>query len=123
MIRIKYLRERERMTQGQLAEKIGSSTANISKYELEQTEPNLTILKKLSDLFDVSIDYIIGLTDNPTKPKNNMFQPTFDSDKAESDFLYIMGSDGTRKKLHVPPEKVERFRKLIEAGLPEIFEE
>ena len=58
--RIKYLREKNGFTQKDIANKLGMEPAAISKYELDMREPNIEALKKLSSIFNVSIDYLLG---------------------------------------------------------------
>ena len=60
--RIKYLREKNGLTQKDIATKLGVEPAAISKYELDMREPNIEAIKKLAILFNVSIDYLLGRT-------------------------------------------------------------
>ncbi len=60
--RIKYLREKQGLTQKDIATKLGLEPAAISKYELDMREPNIEALKKLATIFNVSIDYLLGRT-------------------------------------------------------------
>ncbi len=60
--RIKYLREKNGFTQKDIATKLGVEPAAISKYELDMREPNIEALKKISTIFNVSIDYLLGRT-------------------------------------------------------------
>lgn len=60
--RIKYLREAKGLTQKDVATKLGLESAAVSKYELNLREPNIEALKKLSEIFDVSTDFLLGLT-------------------------------------------------------------
>lgn len=60
--RIKYLREKNGLTQKNVAAKLGVESAAISKYELDMREPNIEAIKKLATLFNVSIDYLLGRT-------------------------------------------------------------
>lgn len=60
--RIKYLREKNGLTQKDVATKLGVESAAISKYELDMREPNIEAIKKLATLFNVSIDYLLGRT-------------------------------------------------------------
>ncbi len=60
--RIKYLREKNGFTQKDVATRLGVEPAAISKYELDMREPNIEALKKLSTIFNVSIDYLLGRT-------------------------------------------------------------
>ena len=57
--KIKLYRENKNMTQGEVAKILGVKAATISKYEAGILEPNIESLKKLSELFDVSIDELL----------------------------------------------------------------
>ena len=57
--KIKLYRENKKMTQNEVAEALGVKAATISKYEAGTLEPNIESLKKLADLFEVSVDELI----------------------------------------------------------------
>ena len=57
--KIKLYRENKNMTQSEVADILGVKAATISKYEAGTLEPNIESLKKLADLFEVSIDELI----------------------------------------------------------------
>lgn len=59
-INIKEFRKQKGLRQEQLAEAMGVSTASVSKWETNQTYPELTLLAELADFFEVSIDTLIG---------------------------------------------------------------
>ena len=61
--RLKELRLKSEMTQDELAKKINISTSTISFYESGAREPNLSTLISLAKIFNVSTDYLLGLTD------------------------------------------------------------
>ena len=63
-MRIKELREEHRLTQKELAEKIGVAQSNISRWEKEEMEPAAGFVIKLADYFEVSADYLLGRTDD-----------------------------------------------------------
>ncbi len=63
MNRIKQLREEKRMTQVRLSIELGVSQETVSAYEKGKYYPAFCSLAKLSEIFGVSIDYIMGLTD------------------------------------------------------------
>ena len=65
--RIAELREQQRLTQEELAVIIGVSRASLSHYESNRRKPNLITLTRLADLFQVTIDYIIGRSPPDTK--------------------------------------------------------
>lgn len=63
-VRLKELREENHLTQAQLAEKLGVSKVSVQNYENEKRTLPADVLLKLSDLFNVSTDYILGMVDS-----------------------------------------------------------
>ncbi|ADI02591.1 transcriptional regulator, XRE family [Syntrophothermus lipocalidus DSM 12680] len=61
--RIKQLREERGLTQEQLGKILNVQKAAISKYEKGHTLPDSEALKKLAKFFNVSVDYLLCLTD------------------------------------------------------------
>ncbi|GEK88922.1 DNA-binding transcriptional regulator, XRE-family HTH domain [Alkalibacterium putridalgicola] len=58
--RLKSLRKTAQQTQEDVAKSIGVSRAAYSHFENNRNEPDIEIIKKLSDHFQVSTDYILG---------------------------------------------------------------
>lgn len=67
MIRIKQLREEAGYTQQDLADKLNKAKSTIAMYENETRKPSLRVLKQLSNIFNCSIDYILGISNNRIK--------------------------------------------------------
>jgi len=65
MLRLKELRERSHMSQVFLGMELGMNQNTISRYETGAREPSNAELIMIADFFDVSIDYLLGRTDNP----------------------------------------------------------
>ena len=63
--RIRDLREDHDMTQKTVASKLSCSQQVYSNYELGQRDIPTDILIKLSRLYDVSVDYILEISNNP----------------------------------------------------------
>jgi transcriptional regulator with XRE-family HTH domain len=61
--RLRELREEANLTVEQLAEKLGVVKQTISKYENNQREPKYEYLLKLAEIFNVSVDYLLGRID------------------------------------------------------------
>ena len=61
--RIRDLREDKDLNQTQVAKILGMSQTGYSKYETGENDIPTTILIKLSEFYDTSIDYILGQTD------------------------------------------------------------
>ena len=58
--KIKLYRENKKMTQNEVADILGVSSATISKYESGALEPNIESLKRLAELFEISIDELLN---------------------------------------------------------------
>ena len=63
MNRIRELREEKKITQIRLSIELEVSQETISAYEMEKYYPSVKSLIKLQNIFGVSIDYILGLSD------------------------------------------------------------
>lgn len=61
--RLKELRITGGLTQKQLADILGINSVTYLHYEKEQREPPLSLLADMAKFFDVSVDYLLGLTD------------------------------------------------------------
>lgn len=57
---IRKLRKEKNLTQEELAEIVNVTKATINSYELGRTEPNIDILIKLADYYNVTLDYLVG---------------------------------------------------------------
>ena len=57
--RIKQFREERKMTQKDIAEILGVEAGTVSKYELGMIEPNIESLKKLADVFGITVDELL----------------------------------------------------------------
>lgn len=62
------LRKSANLSQKQLAEKIGVSQSTIAKLEIGRNEATASTLTKLAQYFDVSADYLLGLSDELGAP-------------------------------------------------------
>lgn len=62
--RIRDLREDRDMTQAQIAKYLGMSQTGYSKYETGENDVPTAILIMLARLYNTSIDYLLGETDN-----------------------------------------------------------
>ncbi len=60
---LKMLREKRNISREQIAEYLNITYSSISKYETNERFPDKENLIKLSQYFNVSIDYLLGLTD------------------------------------------------------------
>jgi transcriptional regulator with XRE-family HTH domain len=83
--KIQNLRKEKGLTQEKLAKIIGISRGSLSMIEINKREPDNDTLKKLADFFDVSIDYLLGRTNDPS-PKI--------TEPSDQEILEIMKKEG-----------------------------
>ena len=57
---LKRLRTRRKMSQEDMARYLGITRQGYSKYENEKSEPSFQMLMRIADLFEVSVDELIG---------------------------------------------------------------
>ncbi len=71
--RLKDLREDHDLTQQQLSNLLGMKQPQYARYEIGETKIPVEVIIKLAELYNVSIDYLLGLTNTPNhfrKPDN-----------------------------------------------------
>lgn len=61
--RLKELRKEAGLTQEELAQKIGKTRSAVAGYEAENKEPGIDTLAVLAQLFGVSLEYLVGISD------------------------------------------------------------
>ena len=85
--KIRSLRTDARMTQEELAEKLGVSSQAVSKWETNASTPDILLLPKLSILFGVTIDELFDLTveEKLSRIENMFWQEAAFSDKMFQD--------------------------------------
>ena len=69
--RIKQLRKQKGLTQKEMAEAVGVGVSTVAMWESGKRTPSFKLLNDLSNLFDKSIDYILGTSDDDRSPKLN----------------------------------------------------
>lgn len=102
--RLVQLRKELNLTQTDFAEKIGFSRTAVSAWEIGRNEPSNEDTIKIADFFGVSVDYIIGKTNNrkgessssavvlvygtiPAGIPMEMIEDIIDTEEIESDML------------------------------------
>ena len=71
---LKQLRLEKGLMQTKIAEDLGISKSSYSLYESGKREPNMEMLEKIADYFNVDIDFLLGRT-------NKMFEEYFEQQK------------------------------------------
>jgi len=83
--RLKYLREKEKMYQSELADKLNLAPSTISMYERGDRDPDTSTLTKIAEIFNVTTDYLLGRIDDDLlsvqkRMKDNNISGFFDLD-------------------------------------------
>ena len=104
--RIRRLRKEAKLTQAQLGKLLDCSGSTISLYEGGQRSPDTLMLVRLADVFEVSVDYLLG-RDTPSdyRPKN---------------LPYISSSEPSIVTEELAPEAVE-FLKIMTKEIKKHF--
>lgn len=62
-LRLRELRKSHNYLQSKLAEELHCTQQTYSRYETGSLQPSLKILENLSVIYNTSVDYILGITD------------------------------------------------------------
>lgn len=62
--KIKELRAKKGLTQKQLAQLVNKSVTGLASWEQGLSEPSVNDIRALCEIFEVSADYLLGLTDS-----------------------------------------------------------
>lgn len=95
--RLRSLRNEYNFSQQKLAELLGITQQAIAKWENGKAEPDSTTLIKLSEIFNCSIDYLLG----KTNIKNY--------DEFETIAAHHDGEDWTEEEL----KDIEKFKEFV----------
>lgn len=83
--RIKKEREKLGLTREELGNKIGVSYSAIAMYERGEREPNNALTAKMCDLFNCTMDYLMGLT-SYQNPKQDLERKLYELNLSENEF-------------------------------------
>lgn len=64
---LKRIRAERGIPQSKIASAAGVSTTQYQNYEYGKSDPTAKVLLALADFFDVSLDYLCGRSDDPTR--------------------------------------------------------
>lgn len=107
--KLRKLREASGLKQSEFAKKIGLTKDVYNKYENNRSRPNFETIDLICKALNISADYLIRDIQNKS------------TEESES-YVSIIGRNGTQKKIVVPTERVEQFKKIMEATMPDIFD-
>ena len=94
---LKKIREERKITQIKLSTDLGVSQELISRYEIGSSFPQPNMLIRLSQYFNCSVDYLLGLTDIPTPIKYLLA----DYNNEDYEFINKYNQLSNEDKLHI----------------------
>jgi len=112
--RIASLREKWGLTQEELSSKLGISRAALSHYETNRREPDYETLRNIANFFDISLDYLLGRTNDPHSVLDRDVREFVDSLELSDDKIlekFTLTVDGRK----LTPEEARRFIAFIRA--------
>lgn len=102
--RLQELRKDRGMSQMELAQKLHVSFHTVSSYERDRSMPSDEIKLKIARLFDVSLDFLLGLIDIPLsynrEPNCLTLPKDFSDQETEQVRNYVEFLEFQRKKEH-----------------------
>lgn len=98
------LRREKKLSQYELADRLGFSRGQLANYEQGTREPDFKTLQLIADYFSVTTDYLLGRVDSPFLSQ---------SDKDEEEFQAFANDPSLQKWYkELPKSKEEDLRKL-----------
>lgn len=107
--RLTVLLEEHNMTQTQLAKIIGTSNVTICRYLTCERIPRLDVVAKIANVFNVSIDYLLGNSEN-----KDLTSSETDSDLEMA--IIIKNLYSLDKNSHLTKKQLEMIKRLLLAN-------
>ena len=107
--RLTVLLDENNMSQTQLAKKIGTSNVTICRYLTCERIPRLDVVTKIAAVFNVSLDYLLGLSDDKDIKNSNI----------DTDFniaISIKELYSLDKSSYLSKSQIELIKKLLLAN-------
>lgn len=108
--RLQKLRKSKNMTQEDLASKVNVSPQAVSKWETDMASPDITLLSKLADIFDITIDELLG--------REVKKEVTTINEESKKDYkkrvlrILVDSNDGDHVKINFPVQLILAFKDL-----------
>lgn len=92
--RLRLERLRRNLTMERLGELVGVRKNTISQYEHGNRTPSLEVIRELAAQFDVSLDYLVGLSDDPDPRRDQRdLKAILEKNPLHYDGTYLTSSD------------------------------
>lgn len=116
--RIARLRKSKGLTQEELGDKVGISSQAVSKWETDASVPDIMLLVKIANIFDITVDELLGNERIRETPKVVPQENRKDVDKMILK-ITVDSNDGDRVRINLP---ITIVKLMIDGGakMPEI---
>lgn len=104
--RLVSLRKEKGLSREELSIKLGVSYSTIAKYESGSREPDIEMIDKIANLFEVTTDYLLGRSDQPHLNEDEAFEAFRNDPSLERWYKELPKSK---------EEDLQRLRKMWEA--------
>lgn len=74
--RLRWLMFLRETTQKDLADAVNVGQSTVSKWMTENRDPSISVITKVADVLETSVDYLLGRTEDPNLPGSEHFDPT-----------------------------------------------
>ncbi len=108
-MRLKKLRHQKQLSQQRLSDLIFINRATYARYETDDNQADYATLLKLADFFEVSVDYLLGRTENKI-PMDKLAEENI----SNVAYFDIQKVKLTEKEVHHLKESLEMYRLLQE---------
>lgn len=120
--RLKLLRTEKRITQQQLADLLKVGRPTIAGYETKGTQPDFDKLSWFSSFFNVSTDYLLGISDNRTRDRSSIAEKNSIMNEQENDYQ-INNSEDIQKLLGYYSRLNDENKDYIKGQMIQLFKE
>ncbi|MBB5324188.1 transcriptional regulator with XRE-family HTH domain [Anoxybacillus tepidamans] len=123
---LKYLRKQRNWTQEDVAQHLNVSRSQISKWENGEMLPDLQSIEKLSELYDVSIDFLVGKRTNKKellREVSRIYQTDAVDEKMLDIIDYLKQNPDIEQAIHSLAQLPAKKRKHIESAITTIIQE
>lgn len=104
------LREKNGLTQNQLAQRLGLKNSTISKYEVSNTPPPALMVRKIAKEFGVSSDFLLGLE---VSGNVSLYGLTAEQSRIITDLAELFRTQNVKLKHRLSAEQYEMLGRII----------
>jgi transcriptional regulator with XRE-family HTH domain len=122
-VRLKRRREYKRLTQAELARRVGVGRDSYNRYERAGIQPSIETLVRLAEVLDTSVDYLTCKVSDPnpnlpTDPNDELWELRREmAERSEMKTLFSLAKTADKSTIEFASEMIKRMRK--ESGYTE----